>query len=157
MAYIDVISLAEAKNYLRIDDIGTEDDAAITRMINSSLRYVETYTNVLVYARDVDVFVLNGLKRLYDYPINTDLSTLTDYDIHKKGLYINICDSSGKDSNVTINMGYINPVDVPQELLEVAYEMIDLYYYGEKDGKPVAKKLSSMSMDSLNINKRFFL
>lgn len=157
MSYIDVITLAEAKNYLRVDDVGTEDDAAITRMINASLRYIETYTNVLVYARDVDIYVLNGEKRLYDHPINTDLSTLTDYDIQKKGLYVNICDSSGKDSTIIVNIGYIDSDEVPSDLLEVAYEMIDLYYYGEKDGKPIAKKLSSMSMDVLNINKRFLL
>ena len=31
MAYTDIITLADAKTYLRIDDTLTEDDAQITR------------------------------------------------------------------------------------------------------------------------------
>jgi len=157
MAYTDVISLSEAKNYLRIDDTLTEDDNAIIRMINASLRYVEKYTDVLVFARDVDYLVKEGLLKLYQFPINTDLTTLTDYTVERKGIFVNICANNTDTVDLTLNVGYTDPADIPQELLEVAYELIDLYYYGEKDGKPIQKKLSPMSMDALNINKRFWL
>jgi len=157
MAYTDVISLSEAKNYLRVDDTLTEDDNAIIRMINASLRYVENYTDVLVYARDVDYLVKEGVLKLYQAPLNTDLDTLTDYTYERKSLYTNICADNTDTVDLTLNVGYADPVNVPQELLEVAYEMIDLYYYGEKDGKPIAKKLSSLSIDALNSNKRFWI
>ncbi len=157
MAYIDVITLSQAKNYLRIDDTLTEDDNAITRMIGAALKYVEKYTGVLVFARDEVYLAQNGELKLYEYPINTDLDTLTDYTYERKGLYTNICTNNTKTIDITLNMGYVDPTEVPQELLEVAYEIIDLYYYGEKDGKPIDKKLSALSMDALNMNKRFWL
>ena len=157
MAYTDIISLSEAKNYLRVDDTLTEDDNAIIRMINASLRYVENYTDVLLFNRDETYLVKDGVLKLYQYPINTDLTTLTDYTIERKGLYTNLCYTDVETLDLTLNMGYTDPTDVPQELLEVAYEMIDLYYYGEKDGKPIAKKLSSLSIDALNSNKRFWI
>ena len=111
MVYTDIISLEEAKNYLRIDDDLTEDDNSIIRMIEASLRYIEKYTDVIFYDT-VDLI---------------------------------------------LNVGFTDESEIPQDLLEVAFEMIDLYYYGEKDGKPIQKKLSSLSMDTLNIHKRFWL
>lgn len=157
MAYTDIISLSEAKNYLRVDDTLTEDDNSIIRMINAALRYVENYTDILVFNRDVTYLVKEGVLQLYQYPINTDLDTLTDYTYQRKSKYTNICSDNTDTVDLTLNMGYTDPTDVPQELLEVAYEMIDLYYYGEKDGKPIAKKLSSLSIDALNSNKRFWI
>lgn len=157
MAYTDIISLSEAKNYLRVDDTLTEDDNSIIRMINAALRYVENYTDILVFNRDVTYLVKEGVLQLYQYPINTDLDTLTDYTYQRKSKYTNICSDNTDTVDLTLNMGYTDPTDVPQELLEVAFEMIDLYYYGEKDGKPIAKKLSSLSIDALNSNKRFWI
>ena len=157
MAYTDIISLSEAKNYLRVDDTLTEDDNSITRMINAALRYVENYTDILVFNRDVTYLVKEGVLQLYQYPINTDLDTLTDYTYQRKSKYTNICADNTDTVDLTLNMGYTDTTDVPQELLEVAFEMIDLYYYGEKDGKPIAKKLSSLSIDALNSNKRFWI
>ncbi len=157
MAYTDVISLSEAKNYLRVDDTLTDDDNAIIRMINASFSYIEKYTDVLVFARDVDYLVKDGVLKQYQYPINTDLDTLTDYTYDIKSKYTNICADNTDTVYLTLNMGYVDPANIPVELIEVAYEMIDLYYYGEKDGKPIAKKLSEMSVDALNSNKRFWI
>ena len=60
MAYIDIIPLADAKVYLRIDDTLTEDDAQITRMINGALSYVERYTSHILYARDKEYRFIDG-------------------------------------------------------------------------------------------------
>ena len=51
MAYIDVLTLAQTKTFLRIDDTLSDDDAQITQMIKSALSTIERRTNVLVYAR----------------------------------------------------------------------------------------------------------
>tara|TARA_R110000787_G_scaffold112981_1_gene221943 strand:+ start:251 stop:724 length:474 start_codon:yes stop_codon:yes gene_type:complete len=157
MAYIDIISLEQAKVYLRVDDTLTEDDNGITRMINAAFKYIETYTDVLVFARGIDYDVPDGLLKLYQYPINTDLTALTGYTYEKKGLYYNFCEDAGLTAVLTLNMGFDDVANIPQDLIEVAYELIDLYYYGEKDGKAVAKKLSSLSVDVLNQNKRFLV
>jgi len=51
MAYLDIIPLADAKNYLKIDDSLTEDDNNITRMIKASLIEVERMTNIHLIAK----------------------------------------------------------------------------------------------------------
>ena len=155
MAYTDIISLSEAKNYLRVDDTLTEDDNSIIRMINAALRYVENYTDVLVFDRDVTYLVKEGVLQLYQYPINTDLETLADYTYERKSKYTNICASNTDTVDLVLNMGFTDPTDVPQELVEVAYEMIELYY-GESKGIE-KKKLSDLSIRALNSNKRFWI
>lgn len=157
MAYTDIISLSEAKIYLRIDDTLTEDDNGIIRMINAAFQYIEKYTNVIVDARDIVYDIDCGKARIYDYPINTDLSTLTDYTVQKKSLYYSVLKDDGETAELTLNVGFTYPYEVSYDLKEVAFEMIDLYYYGEKDGKPIDKKLSQMSIDTLNLNKRFLI
>ena len=87
MAYINVITLADAKNYLRIDDTLTEDDAQITRMIKAALSYVENYTGHLVYARDKDYRLIDGKVTVYDYPINSEVTV--DLDVENKTLHKN--------------------------------------------------------------------
>lgn len=156
MAYIDIITLEDAKNYLRIDDTLTEDDASIVRMINAAFRYIEKYTNVIVSARDIAYNIKDGYARIYDYPINTDLDALTDYIFDKNSLYYIVCDNTGATTELTLNVGFADVDNVPEDLIEVAYEMIDLYY-GESKDSGAKKKLSSMSMDSLNLNKRFIV
>ena len=156
MAYLDVIPLATAKNYLRVDIDQTEDDADITRMIKGSLRKVEEFTNVMVYARDKDFLLQDCIKRVYDYPINT-LNTPTDAVTTLRGLYNIYTVTDATVNYVNLNVGYTDPLDVPEELIDVALEMIDLSYYGAKEDGAVKKQLSQESMDSLHLNKRFFI
>ena len=49
MSYLNIISLEEAKNYLRVDIDLTEDDNQITAMIKSSLGFVEKHTNHILF------------------------------------------------------------------------------------------------------------
>ena len=70
MAYLDVIPLADAKIYLRVDDTLTQDDNSITRMINGALGYIERVTNILVYDRTKTFLAVDGEVWVYDYPIN---------------------------------------------------------------------------------------
>jgi hypothetical protein len=155
MAYIDVITLAEAKTYLRIDDTLTEDDTQITRMINASLSYIERYTNVYVFARDKEFVVVNNCIRVYADPINT-LVDPTDAESEIKTLYTTY--TTGVDEDVlTLNVGHTLPADVPDELKEIALEMIDLMYYEHETGKSFTKDISSLSREILNSYKRFIV
>jgi len=152
--YIDVVTLQEAKNYLRVDNDLTEDDAQITRMINSALSFVERWTQHYMYARAKSFPFINGCVRVYDYPINS--ATLpTDTKFEEKTLYTNF--THPKDKVLDLNVGYVSPGDVPDQLLEVAYEIIDLLYYAEKGGESIEKRLSSMSIMTLNQYKRFLI
>lgn len=151
MAYINVITLADAKNYLRIDDTLTEDDAQITRMIKAALSYVENYTGHLVYARDKDYRLIDGKVTVYDYPINSEVTV--DLDVENKTLHKNYTLGTSNDL-ITLNVGYAS--DVPDELLEAAYEIIDIYYYGKESGKTMAD-LSPLSRQGLDQYKRFII
>ena len=153
MAYLDVISLADAKVYLRIDDTLNDDDAQITRMINAALSYVEKYTRHLVYARNVSYRLAEGVVRVYDYPVNSEVTT--DLKTEYKSLYT-VYTKGNSDDEIELNVGYTDPANVPPELIEAAYEIIDIYYYGKENGKTMAD-LSPMSRQALEQNKRFLL
>jgi len=153
MSYLDVIPLADAKIYLRIDDTLTEDDAQITRMINASLSYIERYTNVYVFDRDKTFVVVDNCIRIYAAPINT-LVDPTDAESDIKTLYTTY--TTGTDEDIlTLNVGYDDPANVPDELKEIALEMIDLMYYEHETGKSFIKDLTSLSREMLNSYKRF--
>ena len=153
MAYIDVITLADAKLYLRVDDTLTEDDAQITRMINAALSYVEKYTNVIVFARDKEYRLTDGCVKVYDYPINSEVTA--DLTAESKTLYTNYTFGTSNDL-IELNVGYVDETDIPQEVIEAAYEIIDIYYYGKESGKTMAD-LSPMSRQGLDQFKRFLM
>lgn len=155
MSYLTVITLAQAKEYLRVDDTLTEDDAQITRMINGALAYVEKWTNILVFDREKTYLMVNGCINVYDYPINS-VTTPTDINVDYKTLYNQYYTTSVDTSDLVLDVGYDDPDDIPQDIIEVAYEIISLFYYEKETGKGV-KDLSSLSIDVLNTNKRFIL
>jgi len=155
MSYISVLSLETAKNYLRIDDTLTTDDADITRMINSALSFIEDYTNVIVYARSKEYLFQNSEVRVYDHPINS-LTTPTDAVKERKSLYSNYKATSSTDEVLTLNVGHALPADVPSGLIDVALEMVDISYYGQKeDGANNSRVLSEQSNDILEKSKRY--
>lgn len=156
MAYLDVISLEQAKNYLRVDDTLTTDDNAIQRTIAGALSYVEQCTNVLVYDRQKDYLMIDGCVTVYDAPINGIVSPTptTDVDVEQKTLHTNYVYGS-TTTTLSLNVGYENSANVPQDLIEVAYEIIDLMYYEHETGKDYRKDLTSLSKDILNKHKRF--
>ena len=151
MSYISVISLETAKNYLRVDDDLTEDDNSITSMINAALRHIENYTNVLVYARDKSYDFDDEVLRVYDYPINNTITA--DVTSERKSLYTNY---SGSVSLLELNVGYVDPLEVPDDLIQVALEMIDIMYYIQKGGESKAL-ITPLMQDILDSNKRFII
>lgn len=155
MAYLDVLSLTEAKVYLRIDDTQNETDAEITSMIKSALSYIETHTNIMVYARDVDYIVTNGCAKVYDYPINS-LEAPTEATTQKKRLFTNYQVSSSLEE-MTLNVGYVLPDDVPTELVDLAKIMIKVMFYEQETNQSFKEMLPAWAVDMLNANKRFII
>ncbi len=154
MSCLSIISLDEAKVYLRVDDTLTEDDNQITRMINGAFDYIERWTNLMVYARSKSYLVQSGCATIYDAPINVVVSPETGVSVDVKETYSNYIISS-TETELKLNVGYTTASNVPNDLIEVAYEIIDLLYYQHESGKTIDKDLSELSKSILDKHKRF--
>lgn len=152
MAYLDIIPLADAKVYLRIDDAMNDDDNQIIRMIKGSLSYIEQYTNIMLFARDKNYIVQDSFVKVYDYPINSEVSTYTVKEV--KTLHTNY---TTDETTFTLNVGYTDVADVPNELIEVAYVLIKNMYYEKENNKTLMESLDSLSIMTLNQYKRFII
>lgn len=157
MGYINVVTLAQAKEYLRVDDDLTEDDAAITIMINSALAYIEKETRVFVFARDIDYRLINGCITIYDAPINSAvLPVEADLTIENYTLYDTYAFGS-TNTVLTLNVGHVLPADVPNEVRTVALKIIDLLYYEKDTGKTFPDDMDSITRLLLGQLKRFVI
>ena len=155
MDYTPFLPLTEVKTYLRVNANNTENDSMITTMINTSCHQLETMLNILLIQRN-KVYQnpnLTGL-RIYDAPINSVVSptdpndfTRVDHDLYSH-FYLNA-------TSLELSVGYSNPADAPEWIKDIAKEMIDILYYGAKDGKTIEKDLSPLSKMIISQNKRF--
>tara|TARA_R110000796_G_scaffold142252_1_gene258792 strand:+ start:147 stop:596 length:450 start_codon:yes stop_codon:yes gene_type:complete len=148
MAYLDVITLARAKNYLRLDAGFTADDAEVTSMIKAACKFIELRTNHIFFAQDK---VFTGLVnvQVYDFPINT-LIAPTDATV----VYFATSNSYTAQTSVTLNVGYVSPDDVPEELKAAVLQMLKVWYYESE--KQVNTMLIPMSvLQAVDINRRF--
>lgn len=147
MAYIDVITLERAKNYLRVDEDLTDDDTEITSMINASLRYIEKRTNHIMYAREV---IYNGAcqVKVYDYPINSIVTDPAPFkvDFALFTIYPDV-------KTVTLNVGY-GVGEVPDDLIQAALQMIKVWYY-ESEKQVNTTLIPESVMQVIDINRRF--
>jgi len=154
MSYLDIISLSDAKTYLRIDDDLNDDDLQIESMIKSALSYLERRTNHILYSRDKTYLFQEGELRVYDYPINS----VTDSDGYKS--YKNVMYTLYEADNIstktlTANVGYTDVSDVPQELINAGLYLIKIYYYEAETDKANKGDLPSWLNDTINQYKRF--
>lgn len=158
MVYTDIISLAQAKVALRVDSGFTADDANITRMIKSAFSFIEGWTNIMLYDRDKDYFIVDCKIRVYDYPINSVVAPAeADMTITQKTGYTIYEYSSTDTTTLTLNVGYDDVANVPDRLIEVAYEIIDNLYYRNEESKDGKMGLSPFSIGTLNQYKRFII
>lgn len=156
MAYLDVITLEDAKNYLRIDDTLTEDDVRISSMIKACLSVIERRTNILVYSRSKDYLFQDYCVSVYDYPIN-EVTTPTDVDVEEKINYTNYYTRSADDKKLTLNVGYELPEDVPTEIIECALEYLKYLYFDAETNSGASNKIPSYIELMIDEQKRFIL
>ena len=150
MAYLDVITLAEAKTYLRVDADLTDDDAQITLMIETALEFIETYTRVLVFSRTKTYVAPDGFIRVYDAPI-TAVGAPTEHVREQKTLH-SIFTFDGDE--LTLEVGYAL-IDLPSWVKVVALELIAIYYFQKEAGEKSV--LSALSQRNLDMNRRFIM
>ena len=153
MAYIDVVSLAEAKQFLRVDDGFTADDSLITMCINVAGDYVERHTNHLLFSREKTYKFFDNKKRVYDYPINSITSPAeADMEITEYSLYT-LYESTSED--LVLNVGYDDPADVPAMLKLKMLEIIDAMYPGNDNS--AITNISDDLFESISEYRRFTL
>lgn len=149
MSYLDVITLSQAKTYLRIDDDQNETDSEIENMIKGALSFIEKRTNHLMYARDKEYFGDYNVN-VYDFPVNT---IPIDNISLRYSTFQNI---TTIDRSVILNVGYILPTDIPSELIESALQIIKVWYF-EAEKQTNTSLIPESVMQAIDINKRFFV
>lgn len=154
MAYIDVITLEDAKTYLGIDD--TARDAEVTRMINSACSYMEKYTNLILVDKErTYYFDDSNCVRVYDFPINS-VTSPADAVRTRRGTYSFYSTSTSTATELVLNVGYTTPSDVPSEIIEAGLQIIAVWFYS-------SEKRNDTSIIPMNIkqildqHKRFLL
>lgn len=148
MAYIDVITLERAKNYLRIDVDLTDDDTEITSMINAALRFIEKRTNHIMFARDI-VYTQGCQVKVYDYPINSIVTDPAPYQVDFSTWVVFI-----DTKTVELNVGYENAEDVPDELIQAALQMIKVWYY-ESEKQVNSTLIPESVKEAIDVYRRF--
>ena len=147
MSYLTIITLARAKNYLRIDADLTEDDSEITSMINAALRFIEKRTNHIMYVQQ-RVYTGSCQVKVYDYPINSIVTNPAPFkvDFSLFTIYPDV-------KTVTLNVGYaVNTV--PDELIQAALQMLKVWYY-ESEKQVNTTFIPESVMQVIDINRRF--
>ena len=156
MAYIDVLTLAQAKTFLRIDDTLSDDDAQITQMIKSALSTIERRTNVLVYARSKSYLFQDYEVRVYDFPINS-LTSPSDAVLVEKELHSNYSTNNTANLKLVLNVGYTDPLDVPSELIDAALQLVKYMYYEAETNTASKGNIPYWIQEMINQHKRFII
>lgn len=130
-SYLDLISVAQAKVYLRIDDTQNEDDEDIEQMIKAAFLFIQRYTNHIFINASFEQIVP---PKIYNYPI-TEIDgdpDSFDWDNYYQKNYDRIYGPYGSYMPpvlVQYKAGYINIEDVPSDLIQSAKQLLKVWYY----------------------------
>lgn len=148
MSYLNIISLEDAKAYLKVED--TASDGEITRMVKASLSFIEKETNHIFYAREKQYDIENGCALIYDYPLNSIPEGASQ---KRKSLYSIVFSN---EDLITVNVGYTGINEIPQELIETAYQILKVWFY-ESEKQSNSSLLPISVKEAINVNRRFIL
>ena len=143
MDQLNVVSLAQAKLWLRLDEDYEYEDGLITALIKSAVNQVEQYTMQVLWQRTItEISDINGSLRLFNYPIisveevydkNFDV---VDFEIVDTQLYTDvICNRAGFNTVAYVagyDWNYDGGSDVPDDIETAIKEMIT-YLYENRD------------------------
>lgn len=147
-SYLDVISLEQAKLYLKIDSLQTETDTEITNMINSSLSFIEKRTGHIFKTKSKTYYscALVNSVIVYDYPIVTPP---TNTQLRQLNAIVPTVNGS-----VTLELGYTDIEDIPSELIDAALQLLKVWFYdSETQNNTTLIPLSVMQ--AIDVNRRF--
>lgn len=161
MTALDVISLDDAKSYLKVDF--ADDDTMIEGLIKSAIRLVEKNTNYRLWNRPETIFTSKCHYEAFQYPFygasvaNQDQTDTTVYDVKIKyetlrtklfwgngfdyfdtfngffapDLY-NINGQAPITYILNLNVGYQDVNDIPDDLMTAIKQLI-VYMYDNRD------------------------
>ena len=148
--YTDVISLEQAKLYLKIDDGQDITDDEITGMINSALSFIEKRTNHIFKTREKVYFkdcALVQQVKVYDYPIDN----IDELDIQYRPLYAIV---PTVNNMVTLTTAYSSIDDIPSELIDCALQLINFWFYNSET-KNAMNSVPDFILSNIYINITF--
>lgn len=125
--YLDIITLARARKYLRVDDTMSEDNEEIESMIKAAFLFIERYTNHLFGAREKTQYVP---PKIYDYPINSISGVEeVDWDHYYQRNMDQLCAEAQSPVLTTYNAGYEDTEGVPEDFKQAALQIIKVWYF----------------------------
>ena len=146
MNQLNVVSLAEAKLYLRIDPDDTIEDGLITSLIKSAVNQAEQFTLQILWQRELSLITpVSGAVKIYEYPlisvetvVDPDMVVLTFETIETQGFTEVISDAGFNTVTFVAGYGwnYEGGSDVPDDIETAIKEMI-AYYYENRDNSVV--------------------
>ena len=157
-SYIDVVPLATAKTYLRIDTGITESDSEITILINSACELIEQYTQIFLKPQPKTFyFNTNNEARVYAYPINsiTAPANADDYKVTVKQLYSVYEPNDADLKSITAYIGHTDTDNVKQIFVYAVLETVKLWYYGGESESVMKGYIPSSVMNVLSQERRF--
>jgi uncharacterized phiE125 gp8 family phage protein len=143
MDQLNVVSLDQAKLWLRVDLDYDYEDTLITALIKSAVNQVEQYTLQVLWQRSItEITDRSGNLKIYNYPIiavedvvNKDFEDV-DFEIEESQLYTNVITNRVGFNTVTYVAGYDwnydGGSDVPDDIETAIKEMIT-YLYENRD------------------------
>jgi uncharacterized phiE125 gp8 family phage protein len=152
MDQLNVVSLAQAKLWLRVDLDYDYEDGLITALIKSAVNQVEQYTLQVLWQRSItEISDKNGNLRLYNYPIiavedvvDKDLEQI-DFEIIDTPFYTDVITQRPGYNTVTYVAGYDwnyeGGSDVPDDIETAIKEMITFLYENRDNPKEEMPKV----------------
>ena len=152
MDQLNVVSLAQAKLWLRVDLDYDYEDGLITALIKSAVNQVEQYTLQVLWQRSItEISDKNGNLRLYNYPIiavedvvDKDFEQI-DFEIIDTPFYTDVITQRPGYNTVTYVAGYDwnydGGSDVPDDIETAIKEMITFLYENRDNPKEEMPKV----------------
>lgn len=158
-SFLDVVTLAQAKTYMRIDDTITSVDAEITQMINSAFEYMERETNHLFGEREREYLYRiydHNTVNVYDFPINDSVTPEADFTKQRRPLYTRYQSLKG-DEKIILKVGYTDTDQVPDIFRQAVLEIVKNWYYASDENQNMVNYLSNPAMVMLAPFRRFMI
>lgn len=148
---------AIAADYLRVDNPDAGLLAEIDNMLQGAIALIERSTGYLYTARDKTYPVgADGYFRVYDFPINTDLTALPNSPtVQTKSTYTLIGNPTGA-KELELNVGYTTPADFPDALGQAVLQLVKHFYY-ESETKAITGTIPTPVQAVINNYRRFIL
>jgi len=148
MDALNVVSLAQAKLWLKIDPDYDDDDTIIESLIKSAVNQIEKFTLQILYYRVITARTsVHGEYKIYEYPLISVESVIdadTDSVVFEETVtdwYTNVISSQTNRQTVTFIAGYgwtyDGGTEVPDDIITAIKEYVT-YLYENRDNAKLA-------------------